>query len=145
MFLAFLTIVPTLIFKAIGDTGLVSAFSATGMIIVVSVALEIDKEVRQIIESCYAKAKEVLQNNQDLLKTIAEYLLLVETLTKSDIDEINTTGHLKWVDEKFKEPEPEAAPTEESSDTEEAKATEEPSVSTSEEAKTEEPKEEKLE
>ena len=109
------------------------------------VALEIDKEVRQIIESCYAKAKEVLQNNQDLLKTIAEYLLLVETLTKSDIDEINTTGHLKWVDEKFKEPEPEAAPTEESSDTEEAKATEEPSVSTSEEAKTEEPKEEKLE
>ena len=109
------------------------------------VALEIDKEVRQIIESCYAKAKEVLQNNKDLLKTIAEYLLLVETLTKSDIDEINTTGHLKWVDEKFKEPEPEAAPTEESSDTEEAKAIEEPSVSTSEEAKTEEPKEEKSE
>ena len=71
------------------------------------VALEIDKEVRIIIESCYAKAKEVLLNNKDLLKTIAEYLLLVETLTKSDIDEINTTGHLKWVDEKFKEPEPE--------------------------------------
>ena len=44
-FLAFLTIVPTLIFKAIGDTGLVSAFSATGMIIVVSVALEIDKQL----------------------------------------------------------------------------------------------------
>ena len=40
-FLAFLTIVPTLIFKSIGDTGLVSAFSATGMIIVVSVALEL--------------------------------------------------------------------------------------------------------
>ena len=46
MFLAFLTIVPTLIFKAIGDTGLVSAFSATGMIIVVSVALEIDKQLQ---------------------------------------------------------------------------------------------------
>ena len=42
-FLAFLTIVPTIVFKAIGDTGLVSAFSATGMIIVVSCALEIDK------------------------------------------------------------------------------------------------------
>ncbi|MGN1221847.1 MAG: preprotein translocase subunit SecY [Christensenellales bacterium] len=42
-FLAFLTIVPTLVFKAIGDTGLVSAFSATGMIIVVSCALEINK------------------------------------------------------------------------------------------------------
>ena len=45
-FLAFLTIVPTLIFKAIGDNGLVSAFSATGMIIVVSVALEIDKQLQ---------------------------------------------------------------------------------------------------
>ncbi len=45
-FLAFLTIVPTLIFKAIGDTGLVSAFSATGMIIIVSVALEIDKQLQ---------------------------------------------------------------------------------------------------
>ncbi len=45
-FLAFLTIVPTLIFKAIGDTGLVSAFSATGMIIVVSVAMELDKQIQ---------------------------------------------------------------------------------------------------
>ena len=43
--MAFLTIVPTLIFKAIGDSGLVSAFSATGMIIVVSVALEINKQL----------------------------------------------------------------------------------------------------
>ena len=42
-FLAFLTIVPTLVFKAIGNTGLTSAFSATGMIIVVSCALEINK------------------------------------------------------------------------------------------------------
>ena len=69
------------------------------------VAHEIDKEVRGIIESCYSKAKEVLESNKDLLSCIAEYLLLVETLTKSDIDEINKTGHLKWVDEKFKEPE----------------------------------------
>ena len=76
------------------------------------VALEIDKEVRSIIEGCYSKAKEVLTTNTELLKTIAEYLLLVETLTKSDIDEINKTGHLKWVDDKFKEPEPEETTTE---------------------------------
>ena len=92
------------------------------------VALEIDKEVRSIIEGCYSKAKEVLTTNTELLKTIAEYLLLVETLTKSDIDEINKTGHLKWVDEKFKEPEPETA-TETKED-----------VNTSNEAKTEETK-----
>ena len=92
------------------------------------VALEIDKEVRSIIEGCYSKAKEVLTTNTELLKTIAEYLLLVETLTKSDIDEINKTGHLKWVDEKFKEPEPETS-TETKED-----------VNTSTEAKTEETK-----
>jgi len=76
------------------------------------VALEIDKEVRNIIEGCYAKAKEVLTTNTELLKTIAEYLLLVETLTKSDIDEINKTGHLKWVDEKFKDSEEDTKVTE---------------------------------
>ncbi len=112
------------------------------------VALEIDKEVRIIIESCYAKAKEVLLNNQDLLKTIAEYLLLVETLTKSDIDEINTTGHLKWVDEKFKEPEPEAkeeAPATEEVKADDVKPAEEPKVeeaTTTEEASKEEKPEE---
>ena len=33
-------------------------------------------------------------------KSIAEYLLKVETLTKSDIDEIHNTGKLAWCDEK---------------------------------------------
>ena len=49
LFLAFLTVVPSLIFKAINPdevTGLISAFSATGMIIIVSVALEIDKQLQ---------------------------------------------------------------------------------------------------
>lgn len=51
IFLAFLTIVPTIIFGAInttviGTTGLVNAFSATGMIIIVSVALEIEKQLQ---------------------------------------------------------------------------------------------------
>ena len=99
------------------------------------VALEIDKEVRTIIENCYAKAKEVLLNNQDLLKTIAEYLLLVETLTKSDIDEINETGKLKWVDEKFKEPEEPVAKDNKEEIKEEASNEEKPEVK--EEAKKE--------
>jgi len=49
LFLAFLTVVPSLIFKAINPddvNGLISAFSATGMIIIVSVALEIDKQLQ---------------------------------------------------------------------------------------------------
>ena len=66
------------------------------------IALEIDKETRRIIEECYEKAKEVISANRDLLDKLAEYLLKVETLTKSDIDEIETTGSLKWYEDKQK-------------------------------------------
>ena len=62
------------------------------------VALEIDREQRKIIEECYAKAKDVISSNMDLLTNIAEYLLKVETLTKPDIEEICNTGKLAWCD-----------------------------------------------
>ena len=45
IFLAFMALIPTLLFSAIGLEGLNSAFSATGMLIVVSVALEFDKQL----------------------------------------------------------------------------------------------------
>ena len=67
------------------------------------VALEIDREQRKIIEECYAKAKEVISSNMELLTSIAEYLLKIETINKTDIDEIVATGHLKWCDEKYAE------------------------------------------
>ena len=63
------------------------------------VALEIDKEVRHIIEECYEKAKKVISENRDLLDAITHYLLKLETLNKSDIDEIAETGHLKRYDD----------------------------------------------
>lgn len=66
------------------------------------VALEIDRETRKIIETCYERAKECLLANKHLLCTIAEYLKRIETLTKTDIDEINSTGHLMWYDKKHK-------------------------------------------
>ena len=59
LFLMFLTIIPTLVFKGIGGTmsgtsSLVNAFSATGMIIIVSVALEIDRQLQaQLIMKNY--------------------------------------------------------------------------------------------
>ena len=99
------------------------------------VALEIDREQRKIIEECYAKAKEVISSNMDLLTNIAEYLLKVETLTKPDIEEICKTGKLAWCDA---EEERRAKEAETKSDAE-AAFTEEKA----EEAKTEEaPKEE---
>ncbi len=66
------------------------------------VALEIDQETRAIIEECYERARVCLTENKRLLCTIAEYLKRIETLTKSDIDEINSTGHLLWYDKKHK-------------------------------------------
>lgn len=46
IFLALIALLPTYIFTLIGNTGsLVNAFSATGLLIVVSVALEIDKQL----------------------------------------------------------------------------------------------------
>ena len=63
------------------------------------VAFDIDKETRKIIEECYVNAKKCLTENRDLLEKIAYYLEEIETLTKQDIDEINTTGQLKWYDD----------------------------------------------
>ncbi len=46
LFLAFIAIIPTLLFQLLGgNIGLANAFSATGMLIVVSVALEFDKQL----------------------------------------------------------------------------------------------------
>jgi len=45
IFLGIIAIVPSLVFKAISSGGLVNAFSATGLLIVVSVAIEIQKQL----------------------------------------------------------------------------------------------------
>ena len=59
------------------------------------VALEIDREVREIINKAHTQATEIIIKHRKLLDTIAKYLLKVETLTKQDIDEIVETGTLK--------------------------------------------------
>ena len=71
------------------------------------VALEIDKEVREIITGCYEQAKQIIIENRALLDTITHYLLEVETLNKQDIDEIVASGKLGWWEErKLKKDEP---------------------------------------
>ena len=65
------------------------------------VALEIDEEVRKIINESYEIAREVLTENIDLLKLIAQHLLDIETLTKEDIYEIVETGKLSWWEKKL--------------------------------------------
>ncbi|MEE8317433.1 MAG: hypothetical protein V3S13_00820, partial [Candidatus Omnitrophota bacterium] len=48
-------------------------------------AVEIDKEVRKILEGCYKKAKEELSNNKEKLKLLAGRLLEKEVL---DFEEV---------------------------------------------------------
>lgn len=64
------------------------------------VALEIDKEVRNIITECYNDAKRILNENIDLVKLIAANLLEIETLTKEDIDELIENGKISWWEER---------------------------------------------
>ncbi|MFA6662120.1 MAG: ATP-dependent zinc metalloprotease FtsH [Bacilli bacterium] len=64
------------------------------------VALEIDNEVRNIINECHEKAKVVLNENADLVKLMASHLIEIETLTKEDIYELSTTGKLEWWEKK---------------------------------------------
>lgn len=56
------------------------------------VAFEIDQEQRKIINECYKKTKQIIQNNMSLLNTIATCLLENETLTKEQIDYISKHG-----------------------------------------------------
>ena len=62
--------------------------------------LEIDNEIRKIINECYNKAKEVLSANADLVKLIASHLMEIETLTKEDIYELVESGKLSWWEKK---------------------------------------------
>ena len=64
------------------------------------VALEIDNEVRSIIESCYDRAKQVLKENELLVHLVASHLMEIETLTKEDIYELVESGQLSWWEKK---------------------------------------------
>jgi len=70
------------------------------------VALEIDREARKIIESCYADAKKILNENEDLVMTLSKALIERETLTKEEIESLVTTGEISEDLETIKEGEP---------------------------------------
>ena len=52
------------------------------------VALEIDQEVRKIIDKCYVEAKEILKSNKKLVDILAHTLIEKETLTKEEIEKL---------------------------------------------------------
>jgi len=60
-----------------------------------SLALKIDDAIAEIITECYAVATTTLNEHTELMKLIAETLLIEETLTKEQIDELNEKGRLE--------------------------------------------------
>jgi len=59
-----------------------------------TVALEIDQEVRKIIDSCYKQATKILKENEKLVRLLSDVLIEKETITKEEIDELVKTGKL---------------------------------------------------
>jgi cell division protease FtsH len=60
-----------------------------------SLALKIDEAVAEIINECYERARLLLVEQKELMTLIAETLLIEETLTKEQIDELNEKGRLE--------------------------------------------------
>ena len=58
------------------------------------VAHEIDTEMRKIIDGCYKKATQIINDNRDLLELLATTLLEYETLTKEQIDYLVENGKM---------------------------------------------------
>ncbi|MCS7338711.1 MAG: ATP-dependent zinc metalloprotease FtsH [Verrucomicrobiae bacterium] len=57
-------------------------------------AREIDDEIRRIIDECYKRAEELINNNRDKLEALANALLEYETLDGDQVREIVQTGKL---------------------------------------------------
>ncbi len=68
-----------------------------------AVALEIDQEVRKIVNDCYKKATKILKDNEKLVKLLSDTLIEKETITKEEIDELVSTGKLSKKSEKVEE------------------------------------------
>ncbi len=52
------------------------------------VALQIDQEVKKIIESCYTEAKRIVSKEKKLIDILAQTLIEKETLTKEEIEDL---------------------------------------------------------
>ena len=63
-----------------------------------TVALEIDQEVRKIVDECYKQAALILKGNKNLVKLLSDVLIEKETLTREEIIELVETGKLSAED-----------------------------------------------
>ena len=70
-----------------------------------AVALEIDTEMRKIVDECYKQTVKILKENKKLVMLISDTLMERETITKEEIEELVSTGKIssKDVEEDLKE------------------------------------------
>ena len=54
----------------------------------VDTAIAIDREVRRIVDECYARAKEILEGNRDIMELMKDALMEYETIDTDQIDDI---------------------------------------------------------
>lgn len=59
------------------------------------IAFEIDKEVRRIVDECYARAEKILVDNRERLDLIARYLIDRESLDGQELEELLEKGYLE--------------------------------------------------
>ena len=52
------------------------------------VALQIDQEVKKIIDDCYKEAKKIVSTEKKLIKVLADELISKETITKEEIEKL---------------------------------------------------------
>jgi len=50
----------------------------------------IDSEIKRLVEEAYSRALDILSNNRDIVDTIADRLLEIETIASLEIGEIIT-------------------------------------------------------
>jgi cell division protease FtsH len=67
------------------------------------VGIEIDREVRRIIEECYDRARNIINENKETVHLIAQTLLVHETLTNEQIVHLVDKGCLPGECEEVKE------------------------------------------
>ena len=85
----------------------------------------IDKEVRQLIDEAYSKAKKLIESNKNKLQALAEALIKYETLDAEDVKVILDGGELEKptvsdllaIEQKRNQAAEQQPPTEEKKDT----------------------------
>ncbi len=60
----------------------------SGKVLAPETSRAIDEEVRSIIDNCYARAKNILEENRDILEAMKDALMEYETLDSGQIDDI---------------------------------------------------------